>query len=496
SSVRPSVIAVGGASGFIGRYLVRSLRSAGHRVVTVDRSRGAGDAARQQDALTWPEVERCGLPDGVELVCNLSGRSILDAGPALRLSTVAYRRYVSELFDSRIGRIRCLAAAAAAVRPKPPSRLVGVSAVGYYPSSSMRADPPPVFDESYAGAPDASLAGRLCASIEAGRVRGAAKSTEAAAAATGDTRRIAVRMGVALGARRWRPGQYGLAVPSGHRRSDRQRDPVAWVHISSDAVGVLEHALLADLPPPTPSFNSDVLNAVAPALNTNAELAAALAASLRRPALLTTPAAVVRLMFGAERAGVLTDGAFVSPRRTLETGYQFRFVDLREAMRDLTSVYLHSTSVLTNSIHFSIKMTGGGLYEAEGAAQAVLIGLTAVLACLLATLAQQLMRRRQLTARWAAEAAAYSARANVLKRAEQAKILQSLSEEELQLERDAVMDQLRQICGILAERQGGEAGGELPPEASLMKCAARCDSILSLLLSDWFGMESRLSLIG
>ncbi|PAA86935.1 hypothetical protein BOX15_Mlig015606g4, partial [Macrostomum lignano] len=153
---------------------------------------------------------------------------------------------------------------------------------------------------------------------------------------------------------------------------------------------------------------------------------------------------------------------------------------------------------------FSIKMTGGGLYEAEGAAQAVLIGLTAVLACLLATLAQQLMRRRQLTARWAAEAAAYSARANdqaaesvsaedagasemgqqqqqvaaadavpfthlpgSLKRAEQAKILQSLSEEELQLERDAVMDQLRQICGILAERQGGEAGGELPPEASL-----------------------------
>ncbi|PAA86934.1 hypothetical protein BOX15_Mlig015606g3, partial [Macrostomum lignano] len=332
-SVRPSVIAVGGASGFIGRYLVRSLRSAGHRVVTVDRSRGAGDA-RQQDALTWPEVERCGLPDGVELVCNLSGRSILDAGPALRLSTVAYRRYVSELFDSRIGRIRCLAAAAAAVRPKPPSRLVGVSAVGYYPSS-MRADPPPVFDESYAGAPDASLAGRLCASIEAAVFEGAAKSTEAAAAATGDTRRIAVRMGVALGrdggalaSMAW-PFRLGIGGPTG---SGRQ--PVAWVHIS-DAVGVLEHALLADLPPPTPSFNSDVLNAVAPALNTNAELAAALAASLRRPALLTTPAAVVRLMFGAERAGVLTDGAFVSPRRTLETGYQFRFVDLREAMRDL-----------------------------------------------------------------------------------------------------------------------------------------------------------------
>ncbi|PAA85349.1 hypothetical protein BOX15_Mlig029812g2, partial [Macrostomum lignano] len=331
--VRPSVIAVGGASGFIGRYLVRSLRSAGHRVVTVDRSRGAGDA-RQQDALTWPEVERCGLPDGVELVCNLSGRSILDAAPALRLSTVAYRRYVSELFDSRIGRIRCLAAAAAAVRPKPPSRLVGVSAVGYYPSS-MRADPPPVFDESYAGPPDPSLAGRLCASIEAAVFEGAAKSTEAAAAAAGDTRQIAVRMGVALGrdggalaSMAW-PFRLGIGGPTG---SGRQ--PVAWVHIS-DAVGVLEHALLADLPPPTPSFNSDVLNAVAPALNTNAELAAALAASLRRPALLTTPAAVVRLMFGTERAGVLTDGAFVSPRRTLETSYQFRFVDLREAMRDL-----------------------------------------------------------------------------------------------------------------------------------------------------------------
>uniref|UniRef100_A0A1I8FFG9 Epimerase domain-containing protein n=1 Tax=Macrostomum lignano TaxID=282301 RepID=A0A1I8FFG9_9PLAT len=321
-SVRPSVIAVGGASGFIGRYLVRSLH-APPATVTVDRSRGAGDA-RQQDALTWPEVERCAPADGVEL----GVQSVRHGASWTRGRRCGCRRrYVSELFDSRIGRIRCLAAAAAA----------------------MRADPPPVFDESYAGAPDASLAGRLCASIEPPCSRRPQNQQKqqlplpATLAASPSAWVVARRDGGALASMAW-PFPSGIGGPTG----------------SGPTLGVLEHALLADLPPRRRHSIPNVLNAVAPALNTNAETGRRSGCQSATSALLTTPAAV-----------------------------------------------------------------------------AVLIGLTAVLACLLAPCAQQLMRRRPADGPLGGRGGGLQRASKRLKRAEQAKNSPKPVGGELQLERDA-----------------------------------------------------------
>ena len=83
-----------------------------------------------------------------------------------------------------------------------------------------------------------------------------------------------------------------------------------------------------------------VLNAVAPQTATNADFTAALARAMWRPALFPMPSAVLKLIYGSERASVITDGQKVVPKRTLESGYQFLYPDLLSACRNCTKMFL------------------------------------------------------------------------------------------------------------------------------------------------------------
>jgi NAD dependent epimerase/dehydratase family enzyme len=55
---------------------------------------------------------------------------------------------------------------------------------------------------------------------------------------------------------------------------------------------------------------------------------------LRRPSLLPTPAAALRLLLG-EMAEVVLSSQRVVPRKALGLGYAFRFPELEPALRDL-----------------------------------------------------------------------------------------------------------------------------------------------------------------
>ena len=87
-----------------------------------------------------------------------------------------------------------------------------------------------------------------------------------------------------------------------------------------------------------------VLNAVAPQTATNAEFTAALARAMWRPALFPMPSAALKLIYGSERASVITDGQKVVPKRTLESGYQFIYPDLLSACRQVSKLILFSES--------------------------------------------------------------------------------------------------------------------------------------------------------
>ena len=67
-----------------------------------------------------------------------------------------------------------------------------------------------------------------------------------------------------------------------------------------------------------------------------AEFAAALGRALHRPALLRTPAFVLRLLFG-EMAELLLTGQRVLPKRALAEGYTFSAADLPAAFAAVVS---------------------------------------------------------------------------------------------------------------------------------------------------------------
>src|SRR5437899_13045681 len=77
------------------------------------------------------------------------------------------------------------------------------------------------------------------------------------------------------------------------------------------------------------------VNMVAPNPLTNAEFTKRLAETLERPAKLAIPAFAVKLMFGEFANDTLLASTRVVPKRLSDSGFEFRFPDIRSALKDL-----------------------------------------------------------------------------------------------------------------------------------------------------------------
>ena len=64
-----------------------------------------------------------------------------------------------------------------------------------------------------------------------------------------------------------------------------------------------------------------------------AEFARALASVMHRPLLLKMPAFIIRMLFGEMGECLLLKGQRVVPNRLIELGYEFRYPDLKDALR-------------------------------------------------------------------------------------------------------------------------------------------------------------------
>src|SRR5699024_5138111 len=118
AGMRPSVIAVTGASGMVGSALCAQLTTGGHRVVRLVRGDPRGPGERRWD----PDGPAPGLLDGTDAVVHLAGAPI--AGRFTDAHKAAVR-------DSRVGPTRRLAQAAARAQ-NGPGVFVSASAIGYY----------------------------------------------------------------------------------------------------------------------------------------------------------------------------------------------------------------------------------------------------------------------------------------------------------------------------------------------------------------------------
>jgi len=300
-------ILVTGATGLIGRSVCRSLIIEGHQVVALSRRPAAAPmvidlagvaAFHWEPAAESPPAEAW---EGVEAVIHLAGEPVA----AARWTEEQKRR----IRDSRVKGTRNLVAGMRAT-PRPPKVLVSASAVGFY---GDRGDE--VLNER--SAIGSGFLSEVCLDWE----------TEAARARELGSRVALVRTGVALspsgGAleKMLLPFKLGLG---GRLGDGRQWFP--WIHIE-DIQGIIQHALMS------PVVDGPI-NGVAPGVVTNEEFTRELAAALNRPIFLPVPQFALRVLLG-EMAEVVTASQRVVPQVALDTGYRFKYQNLRPALESL-----------------------------------------------------------------------------------------------------------------------------------------------------------------
>lgn len=293
-------VIIGGGTGFLGSALRRLLQQKGHEVTVVSRSAGKGK-------ITWNQLNRDGLPQ-CDAVVGLSGENVLN--PLKRWN----ESFKQEVRDSRLKTTGSLVKAITEAN-QPPKVFVCTSAIGFYPTSDTEVyteDSPPN---------DVDFMTRLCIDWEE-----ATKLPDSHS----NVRRVTVRTGIVLGkdggamqSMIW-PFWFGVGGIMG---SGKQLFP--WIHID-DLAGIFAHAIENE------NVNG-VLNGVAPSIATNHGFTKAMGAAMCRPTVLPLPGFVVNTMFGGERGKMLLEGQNVVPKRTLESGYQYKFDNIDNALTDIMS---------------------------------------------------------------------------------------------------------------------------------------------------------------
>ena len=289
-----------GSSGLIGRAVLSFLTADGHKVVCLTRPQGrARDRQIQWDPGAGT-IDTDELED-FDAVVHLAGESIVGRWTPEKKTRI---------LESRVKGTRLLCESLAHLRDRP-LVLVSASAIGFYG------------DRGDAVMTEESSAGSLFLSE-------VAKAWEAA---TEPARRNGIRVvnlrigfvlskaGGGLAAMLW-PFRLGIG---GRVGSGRQY--LSWIAID-DVVGAISHAILSD------TLRGPV-NAVAPHPVTNREFTKTLGRILWRPTIFPLPVSAAHMVMGEMADNLLLASTRVEPARLLASGYEFRFPQLKGALRHI-----------------------------------------------------------------------------------------------------------------------------------------------------------------
>lgn len=297
---------VTGGTGFIGRRLVRQLIGAGHQVTVVSRQ-DAKDVRQLLSSVVKPVRSVTAVNPSVyyDAIINLAGEGIMD-----KRWTARRKR---ELLDSRVGITLELADLVERMEQKP-GRMISGSAVGFYGTDHEGQ----LLDES---TPVGSgFAASLCHRWEQATDRISAAGVPVSIVRTGI---VLHPNGGAL--QKMLPAyRLGLGGPIGHGRQ-----MMSWIHMD-DMVALLLF-LIQD-----PGNDGGVYNATAPNPVSSREFARALGRAIKRPAFIPAPPVAMKLLLG-ESAKMLTEGQAAIPVNLQKAGFDFRYPELKDALKSLLS---------------------------------------------------------------------------------------------------------------------------------------------------------------
>ena len=290
-------IGITGASGFLARQIIQVALARGHTVTGFSRKPAGPLPGCQSTRPFGPEMD----VNGIDGVAHLAGESILG------LWTKEKR---NKILRSRVEGTQWVVNALGRAANKP-SALVSASGAGIYGNRGEE-----VLTES-------SSIGMSNFLAEVGVAWEAEGSKAEAAGARYVPIRIALVLGKGGGAMQFMGPVFRLGL-GGKLGTGKQW--MSWVHVT-DVAGLFLHAL----------ENSSVrgpLNGASPSPVRNEEFTRLVSEILKRPAFLAAPEFLLKTALRDE-SSLLLDSQRIIPEKALQSGFRFRFPDLRNALTDI-----------------------------------------------------------------------------------------------------------------------------------------------------------------
>lgn len=302
-------VAITGATGFIGSRLVQRLHAKGHKIVVLTRN--STFAQKVFPSETFPNVEIVAYTPNTSgswqsVIASCDGVVNLAGEPIGEGRWTPERK--QEILNSRKLGTQKIVEAITNANPKP-TVLINASAIGYYGTSETA-----TFDETSLSGSD--FLAQVCQIWEA-----QARNVKEAG-----VRLVILRLGIVLGNsgaldKMIMPFKLFAGGPIG---SGRQW--FSWIHVD-DLVSLILEAL-------TKPEIEGVYNGTTPNPVTMADLSQTLGEVMNRPSWLPVPGFAIEALLG-DGAMVVLEGQQVLPKRTLETGFEYKYPNLQSALRQI-----------------------------------------------------------------------------------------------------------------------------------------------------------------
>ncbi|MEH2163928.1 MAG: TIGR01777 family oxidoreductase [Nostoc sp.] len=302
-------VAITGATGFVGSLLVKRLQAKNHQIVVLTRNTAFAKKVFPSEA--FPNLEIVAYTPNASgswqsVIASCDGVVNLAGEPIGEGRWTPERK--QEILNSRKLGTQKIVEAIANANSKP-TVLINASAIGYYGTSETA-----TFDETSLSGND--FLAQVCQAWEA----------EARKVKDAGVRLVILRFGVILG----NGGALGKMIPpfklfaGGPIGSGRQW--FSWIHVD-DVVNLIMQAL-------TKPEIEGVYNATAPNPVRMADLSQTLGQVMNRPSWLPVPGFAIEALLG-DGAIVVLEGQQVLPKRTVETGFEYKYPHLQSALRQI-----------------------------------------------------------------------------------------------------------------------------------------------------------------
>ncbi|MDO6617862.1 TIGR01777 family oxidoreductase [Shewanella sp. 6_MG-2023] len=290
-------ILITGATGFVGQQLVHLLQEE-DKLTIVSRNIEHAEAVLGNKHHYLSGLDTLDNLNEFDSVINLAGESIVGK----RWSQQQKQR----ICDSRWN-ITARLAQLIQQSTTPPASFISASAIGFYGRQGQE----PVDEHSQA---HDEFSHQVCSEWEHLALK----------AQSENTRVCVLRIGIVLGknggalAKMLPPFKLGLGGPIG-----KGTHGVSWIHID-DLTHLIEHLINSN-------DAKGIFNATAPNPVNHKQFAQSLGFTLKRPAKIPTPVLALRLAMG-EMADLIVEGQFVLPKRTLASGFNFKYTHIDPAL--------------------------------------------------------------------------------------------------------------------------------------------------------------------